>query len=120
MHELLAPIVHVLDFDSINLSAVDDKSALDPLLLELVDASFVEHDAYLLFSTLMENAQYFYVLGDSTATAATGDRSGNSHTQNSTIVERSKFIHEDCLQKVDPELASHLTNIEILPQIFLM
>ena len=36
------------------------------------------------------------------------------------IVERSRYVHEELLSKVDLDLATHLTAIEILPQIFLI
>lgn len=110
MHELLAPFVQVLEDDAIDRAAVADQAGLDEQLLELVDADFIEHDAYILFTTLMNHAQTFYAVTDQ----------GGSATETSTIVERSQFIHQVCLEKVDPELASHLTSIEVLPQIFLM
>ncbi|CAI6088749.1 unnamed protein product [Clonostachys chloroleuca] len=117
MHELLAPIVHVLESDAIDASAAADKSSIDTLLLELVDISFIEHDAFLMFLTLMEHAQSFYALEP---TVGKAESASQNRSQTSTIVERSQFIHQVCLQKVDPELASHLTSIEILPQIFLI
>lgn len=120
MHELLAPIVHVLEADGIDRATISDSEGLDETLLDLADSSFIEHDAYLLFTHLMENAQSFYALNDATPNTQFGTVETRTRQQTSTIVERSKFIHEGCLQKVDPELAAHLTSIEILPQIFLM
>ncbi|KAJ8120122.1 hypothetical protein ONZ43_g3089 [Nemania bipapillata] len=38
----------------------------------------------------------------------------------SSIVEKSQYIHEICLYRVDPELSAHLKNIEVLPQVFLI
>ena len=121
MHELLAPIVHVLEADAIDRAALEDPQDLDETLLELADASHIEHDAYLLFSKLMENAQLFYTIDDPNGRPLpTTLVSSARGTSSSSIVERSKFIHEVCLQKVDPELATHLITIEVLPQIFLM
>ncbi|KAG8427235.1 hypothetical protein J3459_007378 [Metarhizium acridum] len=100
MHELLAPIVYALEQDSIDTRSAGNDACLDEKMLHVLDSAFIEHDAYILFSKLMEQAQSFY--------------------EQSAIVERSRFIHEICLQKVDPELAAHLTNIEVLPQIFLI
>ncbi|KAF4124219.1 TBC1 domain family member 5, partial [Geosmithia morbida] len=119
MHEILAPIVHVLETDSIDATASGGAASVDEELVELVDASFLEHDAYIIFSSLMENAQSFYAVGDAAAKTQPGAMSSREQ-QTSSIVERSKFIHEVCLRKVDPELASHLINVEILPQIFLI
>lgn len=119
MHELLAPIVHVLENDAINRVALNDSASLDATMLELVDSSFIEHDAFILFSRLMDHAQSFYAVNNSGNGLSQGAIPSLSR-RSSTIVERSKFIHEVCLAKVDPELASHLTSMEVLPQIFLM
>jgi TBC1 domain family protein 5 len=121
MHELLAPLVHVIELDAIDTSAIEDKSAYDELMLESLDAAYIEHDAYALFSQLMQHAQAFYEVSSTSDDPTSNDNpsSGRSE-QSSAIVERSKFIHEVCLNKVDPELAAHLTSVEVLPQIFLM
>lgn len=118
MHELLAPIVHVLEADAIDRSALGEEASLDAALIEYLDSSFIEHDAYLLFSKMMDHAQSFYAVNE--LAGKTSYSNTTARGQTSTIVERSKFIHEVCLHKVDPELATHLTSIEILPQIFLM
>ncbi|KAG6310129.1 hypothetical protein E4U44_005901 [Claviceps purpurea] len=120
MHELLAPIVYTLQEDSIDRDAVDTSSEVDQTMLDVLDSAFIEHDAYTLFSRLMEHAQSFYEVTEGTlhprhATSPTSHRG-----QRSAIVDRSKYIHEVCLRKVDPELAAHLSNVEILPQIFII
>lgn len=125
MHELLAPILHVVEQDALDresTTASDDEDSLEELMLEIIDQSFIEHDAFILFSQLMEHAQSFYEVKDVPNSSPPTDGPSQSRfpEQSSAIVERSKFIHEVCLQKIDPELAAHLTSIEILPQIFLM
>ena len=125
MHEVLAPIVHVVEQDALDrasISASDAESSVDELMLETIDRSFIEHDAFVLFSQLMEHAQSFYEVKDVPDSNSSADVPSPARfpEQSSAIVERSRFIHEVCLQKVDPELAAHLTSIEILPQIFLM
>lgn len=114
MHELLAPLVHVLEQDAVNREALAEDGMLDAAMLETLDAAYVEHDAYTLFAKLMERAQFFYEVKD----VAPGMQSFQETS--SAIVERSKYVHEVLLNKIDPDLAAHLTNIEILPQIFLM
>lgn len=116
MHELLAPFVQALETDAIDRATIQGEGDWDEQLLEIADAGYIEHDAYILFTRLMDNAQTFYAVGDQDTKLSTLQGRG----QSSTIVERSKFIHEVCLQKVDPELASHLTSMDVLPQIFLM
>ncbi|UKZ80680.1 hypothetical protein TrVFT333_008443 [Trichoderma virens FT-333] len=125
MHELLAPILHVVEQDALDrasTSASDDENDLEGLMLETIDLSFIEHDTFILFSQLMEHAQSFYEVKDVPNPSPPTDGPSQSRfpEQSSAIVERSKFIHEVCLQKIDPELAAHLTSIEILPQIFLI
>ncbi|KKP04049.1 hypothetical protein THAR02_03841 [Trichoderma harzianum] len=125
MHELLAPILHVVEQDASDresTTASDDEDSLEELMLETIDQSFIEHDAFILFSQLMEHAQSFYEVKDvpNSSPPIDGPSQSRFPEQSSAIVERSKFIHEVCLQKIDPELAAHLTSIEILPQIFLI
>lgn len=116
MHELLAPIVHVIEQDALDRTAAKDAS-LDEAMLEILDSAYVEHDAYALFANLMDHAKDFYEIKES---ATLADAPGRLQEQTSSIVERSMHIHQVCLNKIDPDLAVHLTNIEILPQIFLM
>ncbi|RFU79936.1 hypothetical protein TARUN_2280 [Trichoderma arundinaceum] len=125
MHELLAPILHVVEQDALDrasISADDDENDLEELMLTTIDSSYVEHDAFVLFSQLMENAQSFYEVTDvpTPNQSVDGPSQPRFPEQSSAIVERSKFIHEVCLQKIDPELAAHLTSVEVLPQIFLI
>ncbi|KAL7961701.1 RabGAP/TBC [Trichoderma compactum] len=125
MHELLAPMLHVVEQDALDresTTASDDEDNLEELMLETIDQSFIEHDAFILFSQLMEHAQSFYEVKDVPNSSPPTDSPSQYRfpEQSSVIVERSRFIHEVCLQKVDPELAAHLKSIEILPQIFLI
>lgn len=110
MHELLAPIVSVVAQDSVDVAALATDDAADVLIAEMLDSNFVEHDAFALFSKLMEKASTFYEV----------DSGSGPETQKNSIVERSKYIHEVALMEIDQELANHLRNIEVLPQIFLM
>ncbi len=114
MHELLAPIVHVLEQDAVNRESLAQNDLLDVAMLETLDSAYIEHDAWAIFSKLMERAQFFYEIKD----VAPGMQSFQEAS--SAIVERSKHVHQTLLNKIDPDLAAHLTNIEILPQIFLM
>ncbi|KAK0722744.1 rab-GTPase-TBC domain-containing protein [Lasiosphaeria miniovina] len=111
MHELLAPIVYVVAQDAIDSADAAADELADATMVEMLDSSFIEHDAYALFSTVMASASDFYEVGSDTASTA--------HDKN-TIVEKSEYIHEVALMKIDQELATHLRNIEVLPQIFLI
>lgn len=110
MHELLAPIIFAIDQDAVDRASVGEDSSIEPAMVEMLDSDYVGHDAYALFCKIMERAGSFYELGDP---------NGVTSDQNA-IVEKSRYIHEVLLMKIDPELATHLQNIEVLPQIFLM
>ncbi|KAK4123747.1 RabGAP/TBC [Parathielavia appendiculata] len=111
MHELLAPIVWVVAQDAVDRATVTTDDPAEALIVEMLDSAFVEHDAFSLFSKVMESAGPFYEVKGSAS---------SDTPQKNTIVERSKYIHEVALTKIDEELANHLRNIEVLPQIFLI
>ncbi|KAK7941021.1 uncharacterized protein PG986_013408 [Apiospora aurea] len=108
MHELLAPILLVVERDAIIPAETASGGQADLTMIEMLDASFAEHDSFALFSKVMDHAKAFYEIAD--------DAQGGQ----SSIVEKSQHIHEVLLYKVDPELSNHLKAIEILPQIFLI
>lgn len=110
MHELLAPVLWVVARDAIDPESINKEGTEDPLMLEALDARYIEHDAFTLFCVIMQTTKSFYELGDVNP--------GSS--ANSPIVVRSHRIHGELLSAIDPELAAHLHVIEILPQIFLM
>lgn len=122
MHELLAPILWVIEKDAVNPSdtGAQELTMEDLLMIDTMSISFIEHDSFTLFALLMQSAKPFYELGEPERRMS--GNSGNSNQQKGAapIVEKSKRIHEVYLAKVDPELAAHLTQIEVLPQIFLM
>jgi len=121
MHELLAPILWVLEQDAIEIvDSSGSEKAKDHVLMNNLNANFIEHDAFTIFSLLMQPAKSFYELGEPDRRASTASRPGDSQNGTSPIVARSKRIHEVYLATLDPELADHLTAIEVLPQIFLM
>ncbi|PFH57890.1 hypothetical protein XA68_14442 [Ophiocordyceps unilateralis] len=62
----------------------------------------------------------FYELRDAGSPSRPSQAADAASEQLSTIVDKSRFIHEVCLCSVDEELATHLVNMEVLPQIFLI
>lgn len=115
MHEVLAPLLWVVSCDAIDPASKQSESGdLEEVMLCSLDHTYVEHDAFTLFGSVMRNVKTFYETGSAPESVM------NSSLSNSPIVERSKRIHEYYLQQTDPELAEHLTAIEILPQIFLI
>jgi TBC1 domain family protein 5 len=108
MHELLAPVLWVVDDDSVR-----NEEAGKGLLADLLDPNYVEHDSFTIFSSIMQTAKTFYE-------PASGSDEKEGEDADSPMVARSKHIFYNLLPVVDPELAAHLQDIDILPQIFLM
>lgn len=118
MHEVLAPMLWVVSRDAIDTDHSTSPVGNDPpkyaSIRDYFDLQFVEHDTFTLFGIIMQTVKSFYEMG-TTSTLLPSPATGNS-----PIVERSRRIHEVYLRQADPELADHLTAIEILPQIFLI
>ena len=114
MHELLAPVLWVVEHDAIHQSSGLETASGendDNLMVQTLDANYIEHDAFTIFCAIMQTAKLFYEHDDMKSSAG---QQGIS-----PIISRSQHIHQVVLRTVDPELADHLQAIEILPQIFL-
>jgi len=124
MHELLAPILWIVEQDAIDYANTGDQASeleTDTLMKQTLDPTHIEHDAFTLLSLIMRTAKSFYELGEPDRRSNTpSNGSGTPQPSTSPIVERSKRIHEVYLARLDPGLARHLSDIEVLPQIFLM
>jgi TBC1 domain family protein 5 len=108
MHEILAPLLWVVERDAVNPMNSNGGSS-DQLLVDMLDSSYIEHDSYMLFSLIMQTAQSFYAPADP-----------GSITKETPMLARSTKIFDVYLPKVDPELSAHLIKLEIVPQIFLL
>ncbi|USP78537.1 hypothetical protein yc1106_05811 [Curvularia clavata] len=108
MHEILAPVLWVVERDAIEL-AQQKLGAKDRTLADMLDSAYIEHDTHMLFSVIMQTAKSFY------APAETG-----STAKNTPMLARSSRIFEDYLARVDPGLHGHLVKLDIVPQIFLL
>jgi TBC1 domain family member 5 len=109
MHELLAPILWVVNQDALDASneaaaRADKKAEGTELMLAVLDRRFVEHDAFNLFCAVMQNAKASYEIGE--------------NRDASPMIKRSKRIGDDLLTIFDPELALHLQVVGVLPQIY--
>ncbi|KAE8399731.1 rab-GTPase-TBC domain-containing protein [Aspergillus pseudonomiae] len=114
MHELLAPILWVIDRDAIEEASregVDHTEEDDSSMLQLLDANYVEHDSFTLFCSVMQTARVYY--------EHNRQRSASGQMDVVPIVNQCEHIHNDLLTTTDLELADHLQALEILPQIFL-
>ena len=119
MHEVLAPILWVVERDAIeNRSVQMERNIATPgeLVQDMFDNRFIEHDTFTLFGLVMQNAKFYYV----PAGGGHNPSQPASSQNESPMLVRSKRIFEEYLPKADPSLASHLIKIDIVPQIFLM
>ncbi|SZF04423.1 unnamed protein product [Blumeria hordei] len=121
MHELLAPILWVIEEDAIDSRDTQGSEGCihdEKLMREFLDSSFIEHDTFTLLSMVMRSAKSFYELSGSDfhqPSVSDGPQVGVT-----PIIARSQRIHEVYLASLDPQLAEHLTEIEVLPQVFLI
>lgn len=107
MHEILAPILWVVERDAIELGESSKTLGEDALIKAIFDGDYIEHDAFALFGQVMQSAKNFY---EQTTTSG----------RENPMVARSRRIFNEMLPLVDRRLAAHLENIDIVPQIFLM
>ncbi|KAK6414925.1 hypothetical protein LTR95_017659, partial [Oleoguttula sp. CCFEE 5521] len=107
MHELLAPILWVVERDAINLGRSSKAMGEDALIKAVFDAEHIEHDTFALFAQVMQSAKNFY------------EQTTHSGSEN-PMVARSRRIVFELLPLLDKELAQHLEKLDIVPQVFLM
>ncbi|KAK7547034.1 rab-GTPase-TBC domain-containing protein [Phyllosticta citricarpa] len=110
MHEVLAPILWVVERDAIDprqKGAVWKGQGKD-LMLELYNMRYIEHDTFTLFGLVMQNAKEFY------------EPSKTDQSSDSPMLQKCRHIFEKLLPKADLELAAHLEQLQIAPQMFLM
>ena len=108
MHEVLAPVLWVVERDAVDVSGLENGD-VDHMLVEMLDASYIEHDTYTLFTLVMQTAKLFYAPAESGSTS-----------KDTPMLQRSTRIFERYLPKADPDLSAHLVKLEIVPQIFLL
>lgn len=106
MHEVLAPLLWVVERDAVDVSAT---KSVDQTLADMLDSSYIEHDTHTLFALIMQTAKSFFAPSDPGSTS-----------KETPMLARSARIFETYLPKADPELHAHLTKLDIVPQIFLL
>lgn len=123
MHELVAPVVWVVERDALDLThwrRKDNEDAQkDKLLWDLLDQRYVEHDAFTLFCLIMQNAKAYYEPG-SGPTAKTSSLAQATATGEAPLLTKITRIYGRLLPRYDPELSAHLVKLDIVPQVFLM
>lgn len=125
MHELLAPIVFVLHCDHQAFQHASETANPSEEMKVLLDPEFHEHDAYAMFSQLMETAEPWFSSFEREV------RKGKEEMMTSipfarpqdagpsvAIVTKVNRIQDQLVKKHDIELHMHLNRLEIAPQIY--
>ncbi|XP_046875857.1 TBC1 domain family member 5 isoform X1 [Hypomesus transpacificus] len=125
MHELLAPIVFVLHCDHQAFQHASETAHPSEEMKPLLDPVYHEHDAYAMFSQLMETAEPWFSSFEREV------RKGKEEMLTSmpfarpqdagpsvAIVTKVNRIQDQLVKKHDVELHMHLNRLEIAPQIY--
>jgi TBC1 domain family protein 5 len=129
MHELLAPLYQVVDYDSIPHDA--DTQNLDPAMLELCSKVWVTADAWALFEAVMRGISRWYEWRESPVIQNPSSSPLYSHVHFhvsgesseirpyvAPIVETCNRIQSTFLKSVDPLLYKKMLAAGIEPQIY--
>jgi len=106
MHELLAPVIYMLDQEKMTVS---DGSILSLLM----DANHLEHDAYIIFEKLMKNTGCWFI------SKMTNGKDKKAEKE-SPILQKCQHIYHKILKSKDPGLYSYISSLKIEPQLFLL
>ncbi|XP_061110617.1 LOW QUALITY PROTEIN: TBC1 domain family member 5 [Conger conger] len=125
MHELLAPIVFVLHCDHQAFQHASETASPSEEMKSLLNPEFHEHDAYAMFSQLMETAEPWFSSFEREV------RKGKEEMMTSipfarpqdagpsvAIVTKVNRIQDQLVKRHDIELHMHLNRLEIAPQIY--
>ncbi|XP_029022954.1 TBC1 domain family member 5 isoform X2 [Betta splendens] len=125
MHELLAPIVFVLHCDHQAFQHASETASPSEEMKCLLNPAYLEHDAYAMFSQLMETAEPWFSCYEREV------RKGKEEMLTSipfarpqdagpsvAIVTKVNRIQDQMVKKHDVELHMHLNRLEIAPQIY--
>jgi len=115
MHELLAPFLYILELEKI---VVKEENANDELS-RLMDANFVEHDAFTMFNHLMRTVKEWFV-SDVPIPPKKKEETKEEEEPLSPVVKKCRHIQYDIVRKYDPQLFSYLTNLQVEPQLYML
>ncbi|XP_059494254.1 TBC1 domain family member 5 isoform X3 [Stegostoma tigrinum] len=125
MHELLAPLVFILHCDHQAFSHAREASNPSEEMKALLNPQFLEHDAYAMFSQLMDTAEPWFSSfereirkGKEEMVTAVPFARPQDMGPSLAIVSKVNRIQDQLLKKYDTELYMHLNRLEIAPQIY--
>ncbi|XP_019946238.2 TBC1 domain family member 5 isoform X2 [Paralichthys olivaceus] len=125
MHELLAPIVFVLHCDHQAFQHASETASPSEEMKCLLDPEYLEHDAYAMFSQLMDTAEPWFSSFEREVRKGKEEMLTSipfARPQDSgpsvAIVTKVNRIQDQLVKKHDVELHMHVNRLEIAPQIY--
>ncbi|XP_028674025.1 TBC1 domain family member 5 isoform X1 [Erpetoichthys calabaricus] len=125
MHELLAPIVFILHCDHQAFQHASETAHSSEEMKTLLNPEYHEHDAYAMFSQLMETAEPWFSSferelrkGKEEMITSIPFARPQDTGPSVAIVAKVNRIQDQLLKKHDIELYMHLNRLEIAPQIY--
>jgi TBC1 domain family protein 5 len=126
MHELLAPIIFVLDSDKRD---EDDMKSVGPEAVEMnviMDPGYIENDSFILLEALMETCEIWYFQKvdikeleiRQNAQQPLFTNQERAEIMSSPLAKKLERIQTKLLREHDPTLAVHLENLGIAPQVY--
>nr|XP_018917751.1 PREDICTED: TBC1 domain family member 5 [Bemisia tabaci] len=115
MHEILAPILFVLNADTENFFCVRETEELSEIISQLMNPDYLEHDSFCIFSTLMQSIEIYYQTAGPVSSSGyfpTRIHVSTAVTENPVITQLN-FIKDSILKPIDPDLESHLSELSI-------
>ncbi|KAG8966039.1 hypothetical protein FRC03_012615 [Tulasnella sp. 419] len=115
MHELLAPIFHAVDYDS--LEGLQEQGDYAEVTKDFCDRTWVAADSWALFCMIMKYAGTWYEWQEpSRPSSPRGQLDTTAYA--APIVRICNEITSDLLRTVDPALYSKMSQIEVEPQLY--
>ncbi|BGO90109.1 hypothetical protein NBRC10512v2_002156 [Rhodotorula toruloides] len=119
MHELLAPLLLHVDFDSLPSTGAEDS-----LAHVILSRAHVEHDTWALFSSLMRSAKTFY---DHTPSVPVSPKTSAAFGASAAPAQASHLVQpivatanqlQSLLKTLDPSLYTAFDRLQVEPQIY--
>ncbi|XP_040585117.1 TBC1 domain family member 5 isoform X2 [Mesocricetus auratus] len=125
MHELLAPLIFTLHCDHQAFLHASESAQPSEEMKTLLNPEYLEHDAFAMFSQLMETAEPWFSTfehdgqkGKETLMTPIPFARPQDLGPTVAIVTKVNQIQDHLLKKHDIELYMHLNRLEIAPQIY--
>ncbi|KAI8919842.1 rab-GTPase-TBC domain-containing protein [Powellomyces hirtus] len=122
MHELLAPILLVVEKDALDLKQAN--AELGATLATTFDSAYIEHDAAVLFYRLMRSTKPWFEVGSDPAPSKIPARYAGHRRMNEVnmpqvpIIQICRRVQNDLLRVLEHDLYLHLDKHGIEPQLY--